>query len=43
MKISLSTNKRNDTENFKLFILFSKMWKIKAMKRADKIGDKIDP
>ena len=43
MNNSSSTNERKKTEIFRFFILFSKMWKIGAMKRADKIGDSAIP
>ena len=39
MKSLLSTNKRKETGIFRFFILFSKVWKIGVIKRADKMGD----
>jgi len=38
-----SINKRKETGIFRFFILFLKMWKIRAIKRADKIGDSANP
>ena len=39
MNNPLSTNRKKETEIFRFFILFLKMWKIRAIKKADKMGD----
>ena len=38
-----STNKRKKIGIFRFFILFSKMWKIRVIKRVGKIGNSTDP
>ena len=43
MNRPLSTKERKETGIFRFFILFSKMWKIGAMKRADRMGESADP
>jgi len=43
MKSLLSTKEINDIEIFKFFTLFSKIWKIRVIKRADRIGDRAEP
>ena len=38
-----STNKIKETEIFRFFSLFSKTWKIEAIKKVDKMKDSADP
>jgi len=43
MKSLLSIKEINNIGIFKFFTLFLEMWKIGAMKKADRIGDRIEP